>query len=586
MESELKATTNKLLVDIDKCNSNEDLFKLEFCKKGSNEIEKIIADIFSDAEETYKNNKKMCLNLNQIIKLLKICEHKNIKSFCWNTLNKYKYVLEDIIVPNDKAQILFSDFMLIIRSFSCKDYCTYFTSKEFASFITQNIKQKFLNAVEENDNNIVSTDNKILCDDNGDKLTPGEMMLIRSKTYMRARFDLDKWIWQQFVDSDWDLEQVFNFFKLNGDLYPMEPVTNSSSNNRKLVDIDDIFREPRFSKEFINAIKKKNDSYIIQILSDEKTDCLTLEEVKIIAMSNFSFNKNHEVSKRFLNRIPKQIDFCYFRCFVSILAKKELAEQNLIDQKLINSYMALVKTNSKYEEDALDKIKNVKEDFEYWTPKATNLRIEKDWERFKSEESSLICYYTLTSIEDDLRHKLGPGQLDPDLADKIISEIANFGNKDSKDLLVKISTLIKAKRSKKNLIYSDTMIDGHNTNDTIKNTIQQKQPQSNTNSIAPEAYGKDNTGRPWYVILGHILTLGIFLWIPLLFNCMFGCCCGKPEESNLKKISVPIVGLTTHTTLTTNTIAQSSMNPNTSISLEKNNLLSTDKSGNKNQNLI
>ena len=193
-------------------NSDEDLFELEFCKKDSNEIEKIIADIFSAVKEIYENNKKMCLDLKQILKLLKIREQKNIKGFDRNTFSKYEYVLENVIVQSAKAQICFSDFMLLIRSFNCKDYYAYFEQRS-ANFIIQNIKQKFLNAVEEkNNSNIISTENKILCDNHSDKLTPDEMMLIRSKTFLKSRSDIDKWIWQQFIDSNWDLEQVFNFF--------------------------------------------------------------------------------------------------------------------------------------------------------------------------------------------------------------------------------------------------------------------------------------------------------------------------------------------------------------------------------------
>ncbi len=566
MENELKATTNKLLVDIDKCNRDEALFKLEFCKKGSNEIEKIIADIFSDAEETYENNKKMCLNLNQIIKLLKICEHKNIKSFCRDTFNKYKYVLENIIVQNDKAEVLFSDFMLLIHFFGCEDHHAYFMCKQYANFIIQNINQKFLNAVKENDNNIILTNNKICCDDDDDKLTPDKMILIRSKTCSYTRSSLDKWIWQQFIDSNWDLEQVFNFFKLNGDLYPMEPVTHSCFNNSELLDIDYIFtNEFHFSKELVNAIKKKMDLYAGQILSDEKTDYLTLEEIKVIAISNFNFIQNHELKGKFLNRIPKQIDFCYFRYFVSIFVRKELAEQNLIDQEFINSYMDRVTENSKYEKNALYKIKSVKADFEGWTRQATNLCIEECWERFKSCENPFCCKVNLMCIEDDLEHKFKSGTLDPDLADKIISEMPRFKNKDVQKTKTTtffqiISGLIKAKRA----TYTDEIkiIDRNIKLECARDDIN-KQQKLNTNSVAPKVYpkNKDNTGRPWYVILGHILTLGIFLWGPLLFDFMFGCCLREPKETIPKEINVPITDSNNQlkTMSTTDTIAQHSM---------------------------
>ena len=563
MANESNLTNKDILDVIDKCNSDEDLLKLEFCKKDSNEIEKIIANIFIDVGKIYRSNKKMCLDLNQIIKLLKIRESKNIKAFDRDTFDEYEYVLENIIVQNDKAQILFSDFMLIIRSFSCKDYYAYFMSKKVASFITQNIKWQFLNAVEENGNNIVSTDNKILCDDNSAKLAPDEMMMIRSKTSSYARSDLDKWIWGQFVDSDWSLEQVFNFFKLNGDLYPIKPVTDLRLDNNELLDINYTFISGlHFSEELANAIQKKMDLYVEKILLDEKTDCLTLEEIKVIAISNFNFNQNQNLKEKFLNRIPEQIDLCYFRYFVSIFVRKELAEQNLIDQEFINSYMDRVKINSEYEKDALNEIKKAKEYLEYWTPKATNLRIKKNWEDFKSAKIRLwdaiklsaleddLTYklkpgtINLSVIEDDLTYKLKPGTLDPDLADTIIREMPKFKNNSNQNFLRKISNLIKTKRANKNLIYSNAKINEYNTSNKINNTTQHERVQSNTNSTARrlEMYViKDNTGRPWYVILGHIFTLGIFLWGPLLFDCMFGCCCGEPEEEKPNIKSVPNV---------------------------------------------
>ena len=536
MENESQLANKDILDVIGKCNSDEDLWQLEFCKKDSNEIEKIIANIFIDVGKIYRSNKKMCLDLNQIIKLLKIRESKNIKAFDRDTFNEYEYVLENIIVQNDKAQILFSDFMLIIRSFSCKDYYAYFMSKKVASFITQNIKWQFLNAVEENGNNIVSTDNKILCDDNGDKLTPGGMMLIRSKTLLGARSDLDKWIWRQFVDSDWSLEQVFNFFKLNGDLYPIKPVTDLCFNNNELLDINYTFiRGLNFSKELANAIKKKMDLYVEKILLDEKTDCLTLEEIKVIAISNFNFNQNPELKEKFLNRIPKRIDLCYFRYFVSIFVRKELAEQNLIDQKFINSYMDRVKINSECEKDALNEIKKAKEDFEYWTPKATNFRIQKNWEDFKSAKIRLWYAINLLALEDDLKYKLKPGTLDPDLADTIIEEMPSFRNKDVKGALDRIPCLIREKRSEKNLISSEksNKIEIIDEGENKIEIIDEGMPL--------EVFSQNSTGRPWYVILGHIFTLGIFLWGPLLFDCIFECCCGEPEEEKPNIKSVPNV---------------------------------------------
>lgn len=548
MENKLELINKDLLDAIDKCNSDEDLFELEFCKKDSNEIEKIIADIFSDLKEIHKNNKKMCLDLNQIIKLLKICKHKDIKISDRYMSIDYEDVLTNVIVQNDRTEVLFSDFMLLIHFLGCEDHYAYLMGEECANFIIQNIKQRFLNAVKEkNNSNIISTENKILYDDNGDKLTPDEMMLIRSKTFMKSRSDIDKWIWQQFVDSNWDLEQVFNFFKLNGNLYPMKPVTHFCFNNKELLDIDYIFiSELYFSKELVNAIKKKMDLYTEQILSDEKTDDLTLEEIKVIAISNCNFNQNHELKEKFLNRIPKQIDLCYFRYFVSIFVEKELAKQNIIDQEFINSYMARVKTNSTYEKDALNKIKKAKRDFEFWTPKATNLRIEENWERFKTEEYSLLCTCILSSIADDLKCKLKSRTLDPDLADKIISEMPNFKNKDSESYFNQISNLINAKRANKNLIDSAIDSDEDETEiDRIKiinENIKLECARDNTNLTN----GKNNTGRPWYVILGHILTLGIFLWGPLLLNCMFECCGGEPEEPNTKKIDTPTINSNTH----------------------------------------
>ena len=172
----------------------------------------------------------------------------------------------------------------------------------------------------------------------------------------------------------------------------MEPVVDSRFYIGKLVDIDRIFGKLCFSKELVNAIKNKMDLYTERILSDEKTDDLTLEEIKVIAMSRFSFDRNNEFSERFLNRIPEQINLCYFRYFVSIFVRKELAEQNLIDQEFIDSYIARVEINSEYEKEALDIIKKAKYWLEYRTPKATNLRIKEGWERFKTEKDS---YYVI-----------------------------------------------------------------------------------------------------------------------------------------------------------------------------------------------
>ena len=464
--------------------------------------------------------------------MLKIRESKNIKAFDRDTFDEYEYVLKNIIVQNYKAQILFSDFMLIIRSFSCKGSDAHFMSEKVASFITQNIKLQFLNAVKENGNNIVSNDNKILCDGNSAKLAPDEMMMIRSKTSSDARGVFDKWIWQQFVDSDWSLEQVFNFFKLNGDLYPIKPVTDLRFNNNELLDINYTFISGlHFSKELANAIKKKMDLYVEKILSDEKTDCLTLEEIKVIAISNFNFNQNQKLKEKFLNRIPERIDLCYFRYFVPIFVRKELAEQNLIDQEFINSYMDRVKINSECEKDALNEIKKAKEDFEYWTPKATNLRIKKNWEDFKSAKIRLWDYIKLSMLEDDLTYKLKPGTLDPDLADKIIEEMPSFskkdikGKKNSPSAFDRIQFLIREKRSEKNLISSEKS----------NKTERIDEVGNETNLMTLKVRSQNSTGRPWYVILGHIFTLGIFLWGPLLFDCMFECCCIEPEEENPKR---------------------------------------------------
>lgn len=288
-----------------------------------------------------------------------------------------------------------------------------------------------------------------------------------------------------------------------------------------------------FAISILNA-KNTPNQFENEIIQNNK---LTLAELHVIFFSDFSFdNESYDVTEQqFKNMIPDEIDFGYLKFLLLFYSERnKLTNENIIF--CFEKYKIGIDKNLddlfKYLDDNYIKMYNEDDNDDYF-PKTYIKMLDQD------KKNDLVCKLFDVYIKNR--------KIQPD------SDDFNKAEEAKNKYLMKecLKTTTTEKENQQTIIYAnkndeidseaDNKIKNKNTYNQnglseknqypintngfqkIDNGIKNNNSQNESDSKSSNA--DDSSSMTTLKIIGHIFTLGIFIWGPLLFNAIFGGCC-------------------------------------------------------------